>query len=354
MRSGETGTVAEALAAAQRRAAYWRGDDRQRLPGDGVVGLAAVDLGVELPLRSRRVIATRSSTERRESSSVAERSPAPIARSPGAHGAGGDAAVDLHDLGLGQAVGRGVEDDLAVAETDDAVGPGEREVDLVQAAHDGQSLVDGDLADERHDLLARLGVERGDGLVGEQDLGVLHERAGDGDALLLSAGEGVGALVGAVEQADAVEVVERLQLRGRGRTPRGRDAVRGRAASEPVSTFSSTVSDGHELELLEDEADAAAQPAQGALPESAATSRRAPRRCPAVGPLEAVEVPQQRRLARARRGRAARRSRRDGRSRRRVVEGDGRAEALRDAARGGRAVVAGAVRAVMSVAPGGL
>ena len=37
-------------------------------------------------------------------------------------------------------------------------------------------------------------VERGDRLVGEQDLGLLHQRAGDRDALLLPAGELVGAV----------------------------------------------------------------------------------------------------------------------------------------------------------------
>ena len=44
-----------------------------------------------------------------------------------------------------------------------------------------------------HDLgVAR--VERGDRLVGEDDVRLLHQRAGDRDALLLTAGELVGAL----------------------------------------------------------------------------------------------------------------------------------------------------------------
>jgi hypothetical protein len=50
-----------------------------------------------------------------------------------------------------------------------------------------------------------LGSRRGGRLVDQQELGVLGERAGDADALALPAGERVGALVGMVDQADAVE-----------------------------------------------------------------------------------------------------------------------------------------------------
>lgn len=52
-----------------------------------------------------------------------------------------------------------------------------------------------------HDLL-RLGVERAGGLVEEKDTRVADERAGNGDALLLAAGE-----EGALAAADGVEAV---------------------------------------------------------------------------------------------------------------------------------------------------
>ena len=63
-------------------------------------------------------------------------------------GGGAHAAVDLHHLGLADAGGRQVQDDLAVPEPDDAVTPAERDVDLVQAADDREPVVGGDLPDE--------------------------------------------------------------------------------------------------------------------------------------------------------------------------------------------------------------
>ena len=205
-----------------------------------------------------------------------------------------------------------VEHDLAVAEADDAVGPRDGEVDLVQAADDGEPLVGGDLADERHHLVARLGVERGDRLVGEEDARVLHEGAGDRHALLLAARQGVGALVGAVEQPDAVEVPEggepaRLRVRPQ---PEPRAADAGQRAGQHVLEHRQR---RHELELLEDEADARRAGRAGAGRRGAARPRRAPRR------NRRSEPPARRGAAagstcRSPRDRAARRSRRGPRS----------------------------------------
>ena len=50
------------------------------------------------------------------------------------------------------------------------------------------------LSEVREDLLLRLGVDGGDGIVQDEDLGVLHEGARDGDALLLPARDGDAAL----------------------------------------------------------------------------------------------------------------------------------------------------------------
>ena len=46
-----------------------------------------------------------------------------------------------------------------------------------------------ELREERHDLGARRAVERAGRLVGEQQHRIVHEGAGDRDALLLPAGE---------------------------------------------------------------------------------------------------------------------------------------------------------------------
>ena len=51
-----------------------------------------------------------------------------------------------------------------------------------------------ELLHDLHDLLAVLGVEVGGGFVSEDQFGVSGKRPGDRDALLLSAGELVGAV----------------------------------------------------------------------------------------------------------------------------------------------------------------
>ena len=57
------------------------------------------------------------------------------------------------------------------------------------------------LREERHDLLAGLGVEVAGGLVGQQDRGRIDQRPGNGHALALAAGEFVGLVQHAIEQA---------------------------------------------------------------------------------------------------------------------------------------------------------
>ena len=56
-------------------------------------------------------------------------------------------------------------------------------------------------------LAGELGVERRGRLVEEHDVGLHRQRPGDGDALLLAAGEPDGVLAGLVGQADPVEEV---------------------------------------------------------------------------------------------------------------------------------------------------
>ncbi len=111
-----------------------------------------------------------------------------------------------------------------------------------------------------HDLgVAR--VERGDGLVGQHDVGLLDQGAGDGDALLLAAGQGLGALAGHPRHVEAFErrqglgllvVAPHLQERA------GRRHVEG-AAHHDVGQH---VEAAGEIELLEDHGAAGAPGAQ--------------------------------------------------------------------------------------------
>jgi len=59
---------------------------------------------------------------------------------------------------------------------------------------DARGLLMGDFAEELHHLSAPVAVERGGGFVGKDEAGLVGQRAGDGHALLLAAGEGVGRL----------------------------------------------------------------------------------------------------------------------------------------------------------------
>ena len=58
-------------------------------------------------------------------------------------------------------------------------------------------------AEDFHHFFAAVAVERAGGFVGEDDLSAVHQRAGDGDALLLPAGELRGLVFGAVTEAKA-------------------------------------------------------------------------------------------------------------------------------------------------------
>src|SRR5690606_25585825 len=110
---------------------------------------------------------------------------------------------------------------------------------------------------EPHDVLTREGVEGAGRLVGEQEASRSHERPGDRDPLSLTAGHLFGEAVRDLAQPDVVEGAQRLapslaggdavELAGEGDVLRGREG-------------------GHEVEVLEDVADAAApQPSAAVL-----------------------------------------------------------------------------------------
>ena len=62
-----------------------------------------------------------------------------------------------------------------------------------------------DIAQQLEDRVGALGVEGGGSLVAENDLGLASERAGNGHALLLPAGELAGIALRLLRKANAVE-----------------------------------------------------------------------------------------------------------------------------------------------------
>ena len=153
----------------------------------------------------------------------------------------------------------------------------------------------------RQHFVGELRVERGRGLVEQHHLGLHRERAGDGDALLLAAGQARRILVGLVLEVHAAQARcaerRRPSLRDRPRTRIGRlDHVAQHRHVRP------------QVELLEHDAEVAAHPVDlGQRPRFAlaigvaAKAQRftAMRMSPEVGVFEMVDAAQERALARA-------------------------------------------------------
>ncbi len=115
-------------------------------------------------------------------------------------------AVELARDGVGQ-FGRGaVEDHAAVRHADQPVAIAARQIERMQVAQHGDAVMAVDALQRVHHDARVARIERGDRLVGQNDLRLLHQRARDGDALLLAAREAVGALGG---EAGDVELLER-------------------------------------------------------------------------------------------------------------------------------------------------
>ena len=104
-------------------------------------------------------------------------------------------------------------DDATVGEEQHAVGVGGGDR-VVGDHHDGLGeAVDG-VAHEAEDLGAGAAVEVAGRLVGEDQLGLVGERAGDGDALLLAAGQFARSVLEPVGQPDGVDHVAQPLLVG--------------------------------------------------------------------------------------------------------------------------------------------
>ncbi len=98
----------------------------------------------------------------------------------------------------------------------DAIEDIERAVVVGDDEDTGVAFV-GDFGEELHHLPAALTVERGGGFVGQDEAGVVRERAGHGDALLLATRQGHGQVVGALGDAEVVEQLHGALTRGLGR-----------------------------------------------------------------------------------------------------------------------------------------
>ena len=107
------------------------------------------------------------------------------------------ALVDLHAGAVAFGV---VADDGAVFEFDDTVGVALREIAVVR--DDQHQFSFGEFFQGVKHLLARVGVQRARRLVGHDDLRLFHQRARDGDTLLLTARKLVGFAVGVPGEVD--------------------------------------------------------------------------------------------------------------------------------------------------------
>src|SRR5690349_7686713 len=76
---------------------------------------------------------------------------------------------------------------------------------------DGDALAV-ELAQKAHDVGRRLAIERTRGLVGQQQLGIVDERAGDRHALLLATRELLGMVVEPIAEPDLLQPQPRLPL----------------------------------------------------------------------------------------------------------------------------------------------
>ena len=104
---------------------------------------------------------------------------------------------------------------------------------IVRDQDDGL-VVRGQLFEDGDDVGAGLLIEIAGRLVGEDQRRVVDQRAGDGDALALAAGELVRTMLRALVQADALERFE-ARARGARRVTRRRRAAAARRSSGSIA-----------------------------------------------------------------------------------------------------------------------
>jgi hypothetical protein len=128
-----------------------------------------------------------------------------------------------------------IEDQPSVAHPGDPVRVPQRELRLMQHAHDPQALVCGEVFEEDDHVLGGVGVQAGDRLVCQQDARTLSQSAGDCYALGFASRQGVGAFVSQVEQAEAFVSALVRTCAAAGRNWRNRDVESAGRRSSPSS-----------------------------------------------------------------------------------------------------------------------
>ena len=182
-----------------------------------------------------------------------------------------------------------VADDPSVAQADHAVGGG-RCVLVVGDHDDGLTEVVAHAGQRLQEGRGRGGVEGPGGLVGEDDLGAADESAGDGDSLLLAAGELSGAVGEAVADAQGCDDgVMPVRVGGAVGQAGGQEDVLLRGEG------------GQEVEGLEDEAELVAAHGGQLLVVHAGQIAAGDEDVPGCGGVQAGQAVQEGGLARARR-----------------------------------------------------
>ena len=108
-----------------------------------------------------------------------------------------------------------VKEHMALTQGDNALAVAQGVIHLMQRYHHGNAVVLVNVAQGFHHDAGGFRVQRGDRLIGQNDFCFLHQGAGDGDALLLSTGQGGDTLVGQVCHTDASQRLKSFLLLGR-------------------------------------------------------------------------------------------------------------------------------------------
>ena len=116
---------------------------------------------------------------------------------------------------------------------------------------DGQPIFLIELLKHAQDFLARVRIEVAGRLVGEQKLRLIDQGAGDGDALLLAAGELRGVMIQSAGQAE--ERSSNLRARSRPSRPLRCEFV----YASGIATLSSALLSREQVEVLKNEAELA-------------------------------------------------------------------------------------------------
>lgn len=113
------------------------------------------------------------------------------------------AAVEMVKTFVIKLMACAIKEHMSLTQGDDALAVAQGIIHLMQRDYHGDAVVLVNVAQGFHHDARRFRVQGGDGLVGQNDFGFLHQRARNRHALLLSTGQGGDALVGEMRHADA-------------------------------------------------------------------------------------------------------------------------------------------------------